>query len=209
MVWHASPHLASLPCGGWSAMVLGVNVSDAASYLNAPHPQPPLSENLLPSFTMKSTSCRLAGTDVVVKVSCFFGFQWIFAILTPSGKGWPLPGIPDWKALIISGFARVTASSVSLWLMETVCQPSYPLNSENASPFGTRTEYLAWPASCAATSLTPTTASTETASNTTMITTDETRLVFISTPFGDHRLRDYLDVRRCAGHVQLVRRAPG
>src|SRR5215831_20247964 len=25
-----------------------------------------------------------------------FGFQWIFAILEPSGKGLPLPGIPDW-----------------------------------------------------------------------------------------------------------------
>src|SRR5438309_3109880 len=44
--------------------------------------------------------------------------------------------------------------------METVCQPSYPLNSENASPFGTRTVYLAWGVSCAEMALTPKTAST-------------------------------------------------
>src|SRR6266480_3682802 len=35
-----------------------------------------------------------------------------------------------------------------------------PLNSENASPFGTRTVYLAWPLSCAETALPPKTAST-------------------------------------------------
>src|SRR5438552_15825593 len=96
IVWHASPHLASLPSGGWSARVAGVNVSDAASYLNAAHPHPPLSANLLLSFTMKSTSCRLAGTVAVGNGSIFFGFQWIFAILEPSGKGLPLPGMPDW-----------------------------------------------------------------------------------------------------------------
>src|SRR6185295_9323689 len=114
MVWQANPHLASLPCGGMSAVVAGVNLSDAASYSNAAQPHPPLSANLLLSLTMKSTSCRLAGTAVVVKVACIFGFQWIFAILTPSGNGWPLPGMPDWKALIISGLARVAASSLSL-----------------------------------------------------------------------------------------------
>src|SRR5438552_4431148 len=114
IVWHASPHLASLPCGGWSARVAGVNVSDAPSYLNAAQPHPPLSANRLLSFTMKSTSCRLAGTVVVVKVSCFFGFQWIFAILEPSGNGSPVAGMPDWRALIIPGLARVTASSFSL-----------------------------------------------------------------------------------------------
>jgi hypothetical protein len=30
-MWHATPHLASLPCGGWSAVVPGAKVSDAAS----------------------------------------------------------------------------------------------------------------------------------------------------------------------------------
>src|SRR2546423_13509435 len=74
MVWHARPHLASFPCGGVSAVVAGVNVSDAASYLNAAHAHPPLSANLLLSFTMKSTSCRLAGTIAVGNVSIFFGF---------------------------------------------------------------------------------------------------------------------------------------
>src|SRR3989442_15344157 len=114
MVWHASPHLASFPCGGVSAVVAGVNLSDAASYLNAAHPHPPLSANRLLSFTMKSTSCRLAGTPVVGNVSCFLGFQWIFAILAPSGEGLPLPGNPAWKALSIHGLPRVTASSFSL-----------------------------------------------------------------------------------------------
>src|SRR6266446_5922978 len=95
MVWHASPHLASFPCGGVSAVVAGVNLSDAASYLNAAHPHPPLSANRLLSFTMKSTSCRLSGTTVVGNVSCFFGFQWIFAILEPSGNGEQLFAVTD------------------------------------------------------------------------------------------------------------------
>ena len=94
-MWHPSPHLASFPCGGSSAVVAGVKVSDAALYLNAAHPHPPLSANLLLSFTMKSTSCRLAGTVALGNVSIFFGFQWIFAIWEPSGNGLPLPGIPD------------------------------------------------------------------------------------------------------------------
>jgi hypothetical protein len=51
----------SFPCGGLSATVAGLNVSDAASYSNAPHPHPPLSANLLLSFTMKSTSCCVPG----------------------------------------------------------------------------------------------------------------------------------------------------
>src|SRR6185369_7476585 len=67
--------------------------------------------------------------------------------------------------------------------MERVCQLSYPLNSENASPFGTRTVYLAWPASCAEVALVPKTASTETASKTTTITTAGILLLFIVTPF--------------------------
>src|ERR1700730_3233054 len=62
-VWHANPHLASFPCGGLSASVPGLNASDAASYSNSPYPHPPLSENLLPSFTMKSTSCRVPATS--------------------------------------------------------------------------------------------------------------------------------------------------
>src|ERR1700730_8343590 len=41
-------------------------------------------------------------------------------------------------------------------LMATVCQPSYPLNSENASPFGTCKVYL----SCWARAMPPKTAST-------------------------------------------------
>ena len=35
------------------------------------------------------------GTVAAGNVSIFFGFQWIFAILAPSGKGLPLPGTPS------------------------------------------------------------------------------------------------------------------
>src|SRR5262245_7124175 len=163
-----------------SAVVAGVNLSDAASYLKAAQPHPPLSANLLLSFTMKSTSCRLSGTTVVVKVSCFFGFQWILAILAPSGNGRPLLGMPDCRALIISGLPNVTASAVSLWLTEMVCQLSYPLNSENASPPGTCTVYLAGPVSCAVTARPPRTASTT--SETAMIMTAARPLRVISAP---------------------------
>ena len=34
-----------------------------------------------------------------------FGFQWIFTILEPSGKGLPLPGRPARYASIIEGLA--------------------------------------------------------------------------------------------------------
>src|SRR6266850_1656356 len=66
--------------------------------------------------------------------------------------------------------------------METVCQLSYPLNSENASPFGTRTVYLAWPVSCAELVLLPRTATTERASDSTTITTAGILLLFIASP---------------------------
>src|SRR5438093_1105815 len=64
--------------------------------------------------------------------------------------------------------------------METVCQLSYPLNSENASPPGTCTVYLPCPASCAVTALPPRTPSTT--SETAMIPTGASPLLFISTP---------------------------
>src|SRR6266581_996369 len=60
--------------------------------------------------------------------------------------------------------------------METVCQLSYPLNSEKASPPGTCTVYLPCPASFAVTALPPTT------SEPTMTTTAASALRFISTP---------------------------
>src|SRR5436189_530018 len=80
------------------------------------------------------------------------------------------------------GSPRITAISFSFRLMETVCQLSYPLNSENASPFGTRTVYLAWPVSCAEVALLPRTASTERASDSTTITTAGILLLFIASP---------------------------
>src|SRR5881296_1713915 len=100
-----------------------------------------------------------------------------------------------------------SAISFSFRLMETVCQPSYPLNSENASPFGTRTVYFAWAVSCAEMALTPKTASTETASATTVITTAGILLLSISTLLAsDHVERD-VDVTACGVGVRahLVR----
>src|SRR5580704_7214046 len=152
-MWHAAPHLASCPCGGLLAKVAGVNVPDAASYSNVPYPHPCVSENLLLSFSMNSTANSSPGTVSGVLAEkggsvSFFGLHSIFAIFEPSGKGFPLPGTPFLYASIITRFARM--SLITFWasvrLGLTACQSSYPLNSENGSPFGTATVYL----SCAA-----------------------------------------------------------
>src|SRR4029078_5151064 len=117
-VWQASPHLASLACGGLSASVPGMKVAVAGLYLNTAQPQPALSAKRLLSFTMKSTSCSGPGAVVSGKYGFICGFQWIFAILAPSGKGLPLSGMPALYAAIISGLARMTATSfrAGLWL---------------------------------------------------------------------------------------------
>src|SRR6185437_12654193 len=73
-----------------------------------------------------------------------FAFQWIFAILEPSGKGLPLPGMPDLKALMITGFPTITAIVPARWLAAITSQFSYPRKSENARPPGTRRVYLSW-----------------------------------------------------------------
>src|SRR5271168_2796662 len=92
---------------------------------------------------MRSTSCWVPGTVGPPGSAGFtFAFQWTFTILAPSGKGLPLPGMPALKALIITGFPTIAASVLPLWLMEITCQLSYPLNSENARPFGILRAYL-------------------------------------------------------------------
>src|SRR5262245_42546008 len=84
--------------------------------------------------------------------------------------------------------------------MATTCQLSNPRNSENASPFGTRTLYLAWPASCAMTALPPRAASAP--SETTATTTASIRLRFISALLSDRTaLR-----RRLQNLLQLLER---
>ena len=72
----------------------------------------------------------------------FFGFHWSFAILEPSGKGWPLLGTPALYALIMVGLATITLSTSSVRAEETTAQSSYPLKSENAIPLGDFSEYL-------------------------------------------------------------------
>ena len=77
----------------------------------------------------------------------FFGFHWSFTIMEPSGKGWPLPGMPALYALIMAGLATITLSTSSVRAEETTDQSSYPLKSENAIPLGDFSEYLSlsWP----------------------------------------------------------------
>src|SRR6516165_9199448 len=87
--------------------------------------------------------------------------------------------------------------------MATVCQLSYPLNSANASPFGTRTLYFAWPVSCAKTVRRPRTANIETANKSRTIPTVRILVLFIRLPVVDslpatarHLDRD-VDVAAC------------
>src|SRR5712672_4493214 len=95
-----------------------------------------------------NTSCTSTANGASV---LFFGFHWSFAILEPSGKGWPLPGTPALYASIMLGLATITLSTSSVRAEETTAQSSYPLKSENAIPLGDFSEYL----SCAQTAAAP------------------------------------------------------
>src|SRR5262245_42005004 len=98
--------------------------------------------------------------------------------------------------------------------MATVCQLSYPANSENASPPGTRTVYLACPLSCAMTALPPRAASTTaTASAVAAVTSAGKRLLVISTPLLDrghhvlivrHHVARFVE-RAIRCHVRIAR----
>src|SRR5246127_4468361 len=102
---------------------------------------------------------KTSGTSTTKGASVlFFGFHWSFAIMEPSGKGWPLPGPPALYALIMVGLATITLSTSSVRAEETTAQSSYPLKSENAIPLGDFREYL----SCAEMAVLPkTTTDTE------------------------------------------------
>src|SRR6202007_2406789 len=101
--------------------------------------------NLLLSVSMAKALLKTAGTSTAKGASVlFFGFHWSFAILEPSGKGWPLPGTPALYASIIIGLATITLSTSSVRADETTAQSSYPLKSENAIPPGDSSEYLSW-----------------------------------------------------------------
>src|SRR5262249_34298216 len=63
----------------------------------------------------------------------------------------PLPGMPVWNALTITGLPRMTATTFSFRLIPMACHDSYPRKSENARPPGTFTVYL----SCAELAKTP------------------------------------------------------
>src|SRR6188508_286713 len=113
-------------------------------------------------FTTKGTSVLL------------FGFHLSFTTLEPSGKGWPLPGMPALYALIIVGLATITLSTSSVRAEETTAQSSYPLKSENAIPLGDFSEYL----SCAYTAVPLRMASTAVATATVRLL-----LCFMAGPF--------------------------
>src|SRR6202042_2839818 len=101
---------------------------------------------------MKKAWAKTSGTSTTKGASVlFFGFHWSFAIFEPSGKGWPLPGMPALYALIMVGLATITLSTSSVRAEETTDQSSYPLKSENEIPLGDFSEYL----SCAQTPAAP------------------------------------------------------
>src|SRR4029077_20217431 len=92
---------------------------------------------------MTKACLKTSGTSTTKGASVlFFGFHWSFAILEPSGKGWPLPGTPALYAMIMVGLATITLSTSSVRAEETTAQSSYPLKSENAIPLGDFSEYL-------------------------------------------------------------------
>src|ERR1700741_3828616 len=81
--------------------------------------------------------------------------HWSFAILEPSGKGCPLPGMPALYALIMVGLATITLRTSSVRAEDTTAQSSYPLKSENATPLDVLSDYL----SCADMAVPPSAAS--------------------------------------------------
>src|SRR5246127_3096604 len=86
---------------------------------------------------------KTSGTSTTKGASVlFFGFHWSFAIMEPSGKGWPLPGTPALYALIMVGLATITLSTSSVRAEETTAQSSYPLKSAKAIPLGVSSAYL-------------------------------------------------------------------
>src|SRR5271165_1959063 len=118
---------------------------------------------------------KMSGTSTGKGASVLFlNFHWSFAILEPSGNGWPLPGTPSLYAWIIVGLATITLSTSSVRAEETTDQSSYPLKSENAIPLGDFSEYL----SCAESDVKPRTASTAVA-----IATVSWVLRFMADPF--------------------------
>src|ERR1700692_4459237 len=115
----------------------------ATSWLKSAYPQPPVIGNRLLSFSMTKACVGASGTSTAKVASVLFlKLHWSFAILEPSGNGWPLPGTPALYALIMVGLATITLSTSSVRAEETTDQSSYPLKSENAIPLGDFNEYL-------------------------------------------------------------------
>src|SRR5215211_1170082 len=78
------------------------------------------------------------------------------------GEGLAVAGNAGLVASIITGLARITATALSFWLVETTCQPSYPLKEEKASPPGTCKAYLScWARAMPPKAASPTPSATE------------------------------------------------
>src|SRR5260370_4814977 len=106
-------------------------------------PQPALLANRLLSLVMNSTSFSVSGTLTSNGASRFFFFvHSILTIAAPSGKGWPLRGMPALQAAIMVGLATITFISSLVSLVATTAQSSHPLNSDMARPPGTCTVSL-------------------------------------------------------------------
>src|SRR5215510_16521083 len=120
---------------------------------------------------MNETDFSVSGTRTKYGDSgLLFTVHSIFATLEPSGNCLPSAGRPSLYAAIIVGLATITLIPFSVSLTATSCQSSYPLKSENASPFGTFKVYL----SCAASTI-----PAETPSDTAMIIIGEDEVLIM------------------------------
>src|SRR5262245_2930128 len=104
-----------------SAMVAGVNLTGRGVILERVQTPSTAVCDLPAVFAMKSTSSSAPGTGAVGNGSSFFGPQWTFAILEPSGNGLPLPGMPAWYASNIRDPPRSPRPPVSPGHAELSC----------------------------------------------------------------------------------------
>jgi hypothetical protein len=108
---------------------------------------PLVSRDLLESYSMNETDFRVSGSSTKWEdTELSILDHSIFTIRRPSEKGLPLPGMPSLDAFIIAGFLRIALIPSPVSLTATSCLDSYPMNSENATPFSAFTVQL----SCAA-----------------------------------------------------------
>src|SRR5262245_12653340 len=125
-----------------SAVVPGVNFPEAASYLNAPHPHPPLSANRWLSFTMKSTSCSVPGTVAVGHVFQLLRTPVDLRHLGAVGQRLAVAGIAGVIRIDHQGIRQDHSHHLVAGVTYGDNRPAFvSLNSENARPPDTCTVY--------------------------------------------------------------------